>query len=1282
MLEDERLEDERLEDERLAGAGASEATETAARVREAWAEILLGAQSDGDRPEPEDDRRFLAVGGHSLAAARLIARLGADLGVHLPMSAILLADPTLAELIAAVAAQDGASRDPLPGAGADPHGGDTRTTTAGGSHLSSSSAGSMAGSAAGSAAPAPASAFRSAALSPSLRRLWTWHRLHPESPAYNVVRVLDIHGRIKPTALRAAMADVAARHEALRCSIAEPAPGRPEFVLEDDVVVPLVVELLSEDADAVRAAARDAALQRIAEQPFPMDNAPLWRVGIVYSPPLGHTWLILVMHHLVSDMRAADLVFADLATAYGARTEGRAPVFPAAAPSLFAHLEQESRLADSPRWTQHLDWWSRHLAGARPAGPLPLSAPARQDGTYAGTTYCAEVPAEQSAAVERALSAHALTPAAFFLTAADAVLASWRGRDRTGLIGLPSMRINRPGDEHLVGFLLDTLLLPTASADGGRRSFTDAYTAVRNAYADAADHALPAYDEIAARIKAPRAPGNDNPLIGLWFNDLTQASPPASFGGHRVVEHDFPPAWALFDLGLYLRRDAEGRFRVHLVAPRGTMEHADLAALAEQIVRTAVRAAHDPRRPLGELLENGTDGGADTGIATDADLGTGTLPAVESTVDLVRRHATQRPDAIALADESGTLDYRSLDAQIDELAAAISVPSGRRVVVAVPARRDRSLVLRLLACRRAGATAVLIDAHWPRWRRLLAMQIAEVDWEFPWSGREGQALAVLGGRQPAPGAQAADGPAYVLFTSGTTGDPLAVRADAARADAALADLGEWLAVDARDRVAMLSGPAHDPVLRDLGLALRAGGTVCIPPEELFADPAALAGWLRAQRITVVNATPVMFALLCGADPEPLPELRAVVCGGSPLSPATAELIRERAPHARIVNGYGCTETPQLVVAHEIGAAGAGPVRAGAQVPIGTPLPGRRVELRTEDGRQCDVGQLGELWIADPHIAEGYLPARARNADGGEPGGTGETDGTGETGETGGRTRFVVEPDGIRWLRTGDLARRDASGLVHLAGRRDRQTLVNGFRVALEEIEAAARRHPGVADAVAHVVGSTDGAGQSLRVSVQVTPGAAPSEGELRAHLATVLPPSVVPARILVADRLELSANLKPAAPAVEAVPPGTRSGGSWRGQDAGAVDGRLRGLAEAMLGGPLEPAANFFDAGFTSVSLLQLSAELSDLLGRPIEPLTLFTHPNLAALDAFLFGAGKPATVPTPVAPAASTVSTVPAMAAAVLASTPPPSSGQAADLRARRRNLRAWAHATVPAHD
>lgn len=1122
-------------------------------VRAAWAEVMNDPGCD-----PDPDVPFLAAGGHSLAAARILARLRDAPGVEIPISALLHDQLSLAELIRLVAQGTAQACEPV-------------------SKRSHAGHPDKAVPAASGLVPLP----------PPLMRIWMWHRLHPDSPGYNIVRVLAVNGKIDPAALRASLRDLAHRHEALRCSVLERQPGAPYLSVDAGAAVPLSVGLVRTANAAELPDALDAAVQGIAQRPFPMDSPPLWRAGLVYSPAARRTWLVLVMHHLIGDLRAANLVLADLAEAYDARQAGLTPAFTTDVPSLLDHVAHESALIGSAQWQAQLEWWTDRLRDAPPVAPVPLAG-GPPDGSLAGIALTATLPAGPAGSVDQRLRSLCWTPAGLLLTAAAVVLAAWDGTAEPGIIGVPSTRLNRSDDDRLVGFLLNTL--PLRIRLGEATSFLEAYRVVREALTGAMSHALPAFDEIVTRLALPRL-GSQTPLIRLWFNDLTQARCPESFGGQPAWEHPHLPAWALFGLNLYLSREPRrgcqdqpdgcheqesyqhAEYVVHLVVPVGVLDPADAQELLAQIVRVASAAALDPSCSLRSLVRPPGEPRAATGVSASR---------IVPVMDVVARHADSRPTVTAVEESTGQLTYRQLHAKIEHVAAQL--PGNGAPTVIVPARRDSRFVIQLLACLRAGAVAAILDERWPEHLRDTTAARVGATHTFPRRGK-GAPYPL----KPCPARRQGDiGYRHVLFTSGTTGEPLAVATDTAVTYSAVDDLAARFKLDTYDRVAFLSGPAHDMGLRDILLALRTGATLCIPPTEILSQMERLSSWLRDQRVTVVNAPPTLLSLAFGLDAEPLPELRLVICGGSPLSPDAVAAIRASAPRATVVNGYGCTETPQLVT---MSVMTPGEPLSPASVSAGRPLPGRRVEVRTAEGLRCDVGQLGEIWVAEPHIALGYVGVTAP-------------------------ARFV-RADGVVWFRTGDLARLDATGRVHLAGRADRQVLLNGNRVVLDDIEAAARRVANVAAALAEVMGKPGA--ESLRLWVQRMPGADLTEVSVRTHLRLFLPPSAEPARITVVDYLPLGHTLKPRPPAAD--PAAERP-------ERGAPDERVRRLAESVTGIRLEPDANFFDAGFTSLSLLQLSAELSAEMERIVPPLALFRHPNLRALSAFLSQRPETAALP------------------------------------------------------
>jgi acyl-coenzyme A synthetase/AMP-(fatty) acid ligase len=265
---------------------------------------------------------------------------------------------------------------------------------------------------------------------------------------------------------------------------------------------------------------------------------------------------------------------------------------------------------------------------------------------------------------------------------------------------------------------------------------------------------------------------------------------------------------------------------------------------------------------------------------------------------------------------------------------------------------------------------------------------------------------------------------------------------------------------------------------------------------VLAAPGALGDFLRTNRVTVAHVTPALLEFgLVGSTTE-LAQLRAVLSGGAQLPRPLAQALFECCPALTLYNVYGATETPQVVCCHRVGPEDLAE-DADQIVPIGAGVAGARVALAGELGLD---GQPDEIVVQSPNLALGYVAAT----------------------RTGG---FVDTPPipGGRLYRTGDLGRRNAQGRLTVTGRRDRQVSVNGHRLALEEVEAAAARHPDVAHARAEA--RTGPFGTTLALTVVGRPGREPSVKLLRGYLRGELPGYAVPSAIVVAEAA-LDANHK------------------------------------------------------------------------------------------------------------------------------------------------------------
>ncbi|WP_314424749.1 AMP-binding protein [uncultured Microbacterium sp.] len=420
--------------------------------------------------------------------------------------------------------------------------------------------------------------------------------------------------------------------------------------------------------------------------------------------------------------------------------------------------------------------------------------------------------------------------------------------------------------------------------------------------------------------------------------------------------------------------------------------------------------------------------------------------------------------------------------------------------VSMRMRRSTDSVIGLLAIwRRGGVPLLLDDGSPPDWiaRRERA---AGVRWVFSAdSGGLRRADARTLGNSAHHGAPQDDRSSlsHILCTSGTQAEPLAIGTSCQQLDEQMLAYVERFAPDPGDRIALFSGLAHDPVIRDLGAALLSGATIVVPPEDVFSVPRRAGRFLGERRISLLHCTPGTLSL---ADPLRLADtwrdLRLVLCGGSALPAGLAAAVLP-APAVELVNVYGVSEVPQIASAHVVTEADiAGPPERS--VSIGRGFGTRALELL----KNVDTpdGQL-EVVILTPSVGR-------------------------ELGDRAGEASTSLSPStstGPVRFRTGDLAVRSEDGSVRIVGRRDDVLDVNGDRVSRAEVRDAAVGIDGVHEA--KLVVGVDGATELLAV---LSPDA--NVAEIRRHLGRLLPPAAVPRRIVEVDRRTIDRNRKKAIP--------------------------------------------------------------------------------------------------------------------------------------------------------
>lgn len=457
-----------------------------------------------------------------------------------------------------------------------------------------------------------------------------------------------------------------------------------------------------------------------------------------------------------------------------------------------------------------------------------------------------------------------------------------------------------------------------------------------------------------------------------------------------------------------------------------------------------------------------------------------TLPAA------VAHHARQRPGAVAVSAASGTLGWAELDAEASRIArwlVARGARPGVRVALCLP--RGPRQVAALVGILRSGAAWVPLDAGHPpeRLRRVTGRAepallvgesalAAQLGLPVPdlCVARDAAALAALPATDPAVAIAPGDA-CYVVFTSGSTGEPKGVVVSHGNVARLFDHMGPRLGLGPDDTWSQLHSTAFGFSVFETWGALVHGGRLAIAPAAARADAAALRAFLREAGVTVLSQTPSAFretVLGAGFDAGWAGlAVRLLVLSGEAVRPEDLERwSRLRAAGGpRLVNTYAITETGGNVMLREYGP---GDLDAAD---IGTPLPDVEARVLDADLREVPAGEPGELWVGGPGVAAGYVGDPALTA-----------------------ARFVVLPSGLRAYRTGDRVRRRSGGSLEFLGRADDQVKWRGFRVELGEIESLLRAHPGVSAAAAAIRADEQG-NEKLVAYVVPGSGAAPPPRE-------------------------------------------------------------------------------------------------------------------------------------------------------------------------------------------
>ncbi|MDT0528306.1 amino acid adenylation domain-containing protein [Micromonospora sp. DSM 115977] len=1013
----------------------------------------------------------------------------------------------------------------------------------------------------------------------------------PGRAVYNQLVRFDIDPSIPDETIERALATVVAVQPAMRQVFGllpemharlTPPPGPEDFPLER------VTAQLRDFEEAVGAAQR-----RIGRPEFDLANGPAYRFAVVRCVDEPRVAVLLCDHHIILDGVSMGPLVRDLQEALSGRLAGaEAEQRRVAREKAFVkELAAQNRTATSDRVVDRSREWAARLREVPPLVLAPLPGRAAQT-EFTGDRVSWYLSAAETAALSETCRRLEISPFVFFSGIYGTVLAR-HGNVSSVLVGSPFMARRTIGAFDLGGFFVNTLPV-TVDVEWSRTVDEHLGKVVRESIDFCRANVDVTFNRLVADVRPDRS-SNRNPLFSAMLAMQDTFTPEPGGAVLRVLEPG--NGTAKFDLWLGAT-PVDGRWLLELEYDRQLIAPVVADGLLTSL-RDAVRGAvRDGSQRLGDLF---ADASAAASVRSDG----WTSPLTGDTPwDWVTAAARQRPDAPAIEDPTRRLDYRQLLAEAERISAGLAAHGvGPRAVVGLAATTLCDTVTAILAILRRGAAYLPLDPGLPAER--LEYMVRRAGCEFV----VGEALVpdvptvavadLAATTEPVPDPLAdPDAPIYVMYTSGSTGQPKGVQ----MGHRPLANLTSWqiaaLGMDAETRFLQYAPLGFDVSFQEILPTLAAGGTVVSrEPADRRMFTAVLSRIARTEVTHVYLPVAALRPLVQTAASRGtrLPALRYLCVSGEQL--IVDDEIRDfflAHPHCTLVNLYGPTET-HAVTSHRLSYRDA---VWPTHVPIGQPYPRVSAYVVDATGHLAPPGVAGELLLGGDCPADGYINDPEITAERFVP------------------DRFSGAPDATMY-RTGDLVVRDDRGDLVFLGRMDTQVKIRGYRIELGEIEAVANQVDGVRQSVAVVRGA--GADRELGLFVRPDTDSTVDPEQVRQRLTTALPVYMRPLWIFPVDRVPTTPTGKTDRDALlrlaDELLVEQQSADSTEVAYADDLERELAGLWGGVLDVEgIRPDRPLIEYGAHSLNIFTTLAEVQERYGVAVPLVDFFAAPTVATL--------------------------------------------------------------------
>lgn len=893
----------------------------------------------------------------------------------------------------------------------------------------------------------------------------------PDDNTYNIVVRIDFSAEIHPVRLRKVFWELLEARPEFRISLGE--RGDEIWIKTDEQALP-AIPLVD-----TTCAATDARADSMRSEVLGVSDAPLWRAEI-HCREDGTSTILFNVHHAIFDGWSFNLLIEELGARYEAALAGT--VYARERLTWFDYCHWARDLAQTEAFRDSLSYWKGKLTGVTAHVELPADFRQKQDNANAALPLRLEP--ETVAALKAFADAQnvTLSPLMFSLW----LVWLWRISGQEALsCGYPYAGRDVPGSEDIYGMFVIMGVL--SQAVHPKQSLIDLVQAVHRQMLEDKDHL------VATPFDADVGEAGTHNVV---FSLQSGIGLEGQFGGARYKADELPSLTSKADITGIFYQSSDGGIEGRIEYDSSVFKAGTMAGFLEAFRTVVISAAQSPQARVGELAyQTGADRARFLELACGPllDGPESSIPARFS--EMVRAN----PEAVALIFGARQSTYRTLDDWSNRLATGLArhVAPGSRIGLSM--QKSDSLVASVLAILKLGCAYVPLDPTYPPDRlrffaenaavrcvvadvssrdTLRAVGLDSLDFVDP-AECEAESATPLPSVAP-------DTLAYIIHTSGSTGQPKGVMIEHASVVRLAVATAQALGIDAGCVGALVASMNFDASVIEIFSMLLNGQALTVVPEEARKSPALLHQVLLGQKVTHCLLSPVILQNLPRAA---LPDLKMMGFGGDTIDEQTADWWSRQ---TKLFTLYGPTETTVM--------ASCGAILPGANSRvIGKAIAGYRLYLLNAHKQPVPMGAVGEICIGGSGLARGYLNRDDLTLD-----------------------RFVIDPFGgspyALMYMTGDLGRFLPDGTIEFFGRNDAQVKVRGFRIELGEIE----NHLGTFPGLLHVSCAAKGEGDNRYLAAYYVADSTLDENAMRQHVGQFLPEYMVPAFFLKLDALPAS----------------------------------------------------------------------------------------------------------------------------------------------------------------